>query len=307
MIQTELSVIIPLYNKEMSIVRALQSVAEQEIVPFEVIVVDDGSEDKSADLVRQFQMQEEINLRFIQQENRGVSSARNKGVKEATTHYIAFLDADDEWLPNYTEDLQTLILSEPDADFYSLGYELYKDQKKGIQKVALPDSFSGIVENFVEVYNSGYGIIHSSTVCFKRDFFWKIGGFPDGKINGEDIYLWLTASLNGSMAFKNIVAARIHKTEELSIDRRKKAIPYHIEFYSSKLDEVKEDQRKMLKKFLMKSMAIHWAAAKIEKNRWFRKQIRKKGLQISNLFYILLLTSEILPRQIFTLLKKGHI
>src|SRR5262245_50985738 len=96
----DVSVIIPLYNKATTVERTLASIDAQTIRDFEVIVVDDGSTDGSADLIAAWP---EPRIRLIRQENAGPGAARNKGLAEANGRYVAFLDADDEWLPEFLE------------------------------------------------------------------------------------------------------------------------------------------------------------------------------------------------------------
>ncbi len=94
-----ISVVIPLYNKEPYIKRAIDSILAQKIQDYEIIVIDDGSTDKSAEVVKSFP---DPRIRLIQQENAGVSAARNRGIEEAKAELIAFLDADDEWTPIFS-------------------------------------------------------------------------------------------------------------------------------------------------------------------------------------------------------------
>lgn len=92
-----ISVVIPVYNKEKFVERCINSVLMQKLLPGEIIVVDDGSIDKSAEIVEtQFKGQ----VTFLKQENQGESQARNNGVNLSSKKWIAFLDADDEWTPN---------------------------------------------------------------------------------------------------------------------------------------------------------------------------------------------------------------
>src|SRR5690554_8078017 len=100
-----ISVIIPMYNAEKTILNALNSIKNQTYKDdFEILVVNDGSIDKSVDCVEKFKKENpEWKIELIHQTNQGVSSARNKGLKVAKGEYIAFLDADDEWLPEKTE------------------------------------------------------------------------------------------------------------------------------------------------------------------------------------------------------------
>ena len=90
-----ISVIIPLYNKEQIIEKCIQSVLTQDYNDFEVVVVNDGSTDRSAEIVKRI---DDSRVRLIEQENGGPSKARNTGVKNAKGEWIVFLDADDEFL-----------------------------------------------------------------------------------------------------------------------------------------------------------------------------------------------------------------
>lgn len=110
------SIIIPLYNKEQTIVRTLYSVLSQTYHDFEVIIVNDGSNDNSLDNINKNILDSRIKI--INQENQGVSAARNRGVEESKHDYIAFLDADDEWLPGYLEKVIEAISLFPNAGMY---------------------------------------------------------------------------------------------------------------------------------------------------------------------------------------------
>ena len=108
-----ISVIIPLYNKEPIIERSLQSVLSQDYDDFEVVVVNDGSTDRSADIVRSIN---DPRIRLIEQENGGPSKARNTGTKNARGEWIVFLDADDELLPGALRIFYRLSVEHSDAD-----------------------------------------------------------------------------------------------------------------------------------------------------------------------------------------------
>ena len=110
-----ISVIIPLYNKEPIIERSLQSVLSQDYDDFEVVVVNDGSTDRSADIVRSIN---DPRIRLIEQENGGPSKARNTGVKNAKGDWIVFLDADDELLPDALRYFAHIINTHPEVDMF---------------------------------------------------------------------------------------------------------------------------------------------------------------------------------------------
>ena len=114
-----ISVIIPLYNAENTILAALDSVKNQEgNFDFEIIVINDGSTDKSAEKVQQFiDENPQLNIQLIHQENKGVSSARNAGLRLAKGEFIAFLDADDVWLPHKTKVMIKVLTENSEIDF----------------------------------------------------------------------------------------------------------------------------------------------------------------------------------------------
>lgn len=98
-----ISVVIPLYNKAHTIVNTLKTVLNQTYQDFEVIIVNDGSTDNCIELIQQNFNNKKIKI--IQQNNAGVSVARNRGITESNGDWISFLDADDEWLPTYLEEV----------------------------------------------------------------------------------------------------------------------------------------------------------------------------------------------------------
>src|SRR6476661_1585017 len=96
----QVTVILPLYNKAKLVSRALDSIANQTYTDWEAIVVDDGSTDDSAQIAAKYVGKK---FRLIQQKNAGPGAARNRGLKETNTEFVAFLDGDDSWLPEYLE------------------------------------------------------------------------------------------------------------------------------------------------------------------------------------------------------------
>lgn len=114
----KISVVIPMYNSRNTILNTLNSVKNQTILPFEVVIIDDGSKDESVTVVEDFiSVSSALNIQLVKQKNRGVSSARNVGLKLAKGDWIALLDSDDEWLPTKLERQIQVLNENPTIDF----------------------------------------------------------------------------------------------------------------------------------------------------------------------------------------------
>lgn len=195
------SVIIPLYNKAPYVRKALDSVFAQTNKDWELIIVDDGSTDNSADVVRELVIGNSklVNdqFRLISQPNAGVAAARNNGVAASHGEYVCFLDADDWWEPNFLEELGRLIREYPDAGLYATNYVYYKPGKT---HVAL--SLDRGYMNYPEAYlHSKQMPVTSITTCMQRRVFDEMGGFPLEIKLGEDFLLWAETALHYPIAF----------------------------------------------------------------------------------------------------------
>ena len=199
--KTNVTVVIPLYNKELYIKRALESIFLQTINNFEIIVVDDGSTDKGPDIVQKIN---DPRVRLIQQKNAGVSAARNRGIEEAKGELIAFLDADDEWKPEFLETIVHLRSKYPDAGVYATAYNTLSAD--GI--IMVPHSKpagSGLKDN---IYHNYFRAavhkdvdIHISSVAIPKDIFKELGGFLVGERLGEDLELYCRVCMRYPIAF----------------------------------------------------------------------------------------------------------
>jgi glycosyltransferase involved in cell wall biosynthesis len=114
----EISIIIPVYNSENSILYTLESVRHQTFKDFEIIIVNDGSHDISEVIIKKYiEENPDLIIIYIQQTNQGVSKARNVGMRMAKGNWIALLDSDDEWLPNKLERQMQILKLNPQIDF----------------------------------------------------------------------------------------------------------------------------------------------------------------------------------------------
>jgi len=147
------SVIIPLYNKAPYVSKAIGSVLAQTFTDYELVVVDDGSRDDSAEMAAKA-MDGRPDCRLIRQENAGVSMARNNGVAASQGDYLCFLDADDWWEPTFLEEMSKLIAEFPDAGIYGTGYTIVNEtkHKTRVAPIGVEAGFGKGYINYCQVY-----------------------------------------------------------------------------------------------------------------------------------------------------------
>lgn len=194
------SVVVPLYNKEAHVKNTLNSILVQTIKNFEIIVVNDGSTDESAEVVKNLN---DSRIRLINQGNAGVSVARNRGINEAKADLIAFLDGDDEWKTNFLEEILELRDKYPEAGIYAMAYE---KSNRGEIKIANikgfpPAPWKGLLPSYFLSTALGDSPICSSSVCVPKCTLLDIGMFKVGVKWGEDDDLWGRIALKYPIAF----------------------------------------------------------------------------------------------------------
>ncbi len=210
----KVSVVIPLYNKVRHIRRAIDSVLKQTCQDFELVIVDDGSTDGSGDIVRQFA---DPRIRLIVQANAGASAARNRGICEAVCDLVAFLDADDEWLPCFLETVIGLRAHYPEAGMYATAYRY--SQGESTWRAAFTDCVTSPQGGFLNDYFRaalGPPPVSSSAVMIPKYVLTKVGCFPPGIRRGEDLQTWAAIALHYRVAWSPLEGAVYH----LSTDNR---------------------------------------------------------------------------------------
>lgn len=210
-----ISVVIPLYNKEKQIAYTLQSVFEQTFQDFEIVAVDDGSTDNSVEEVEKF---DDSRIRLIHQTNAGVSAARNRGIEEARGELIAFLDADDEWMPEYLATQYGLYQKYPECSVYACNYEFRDSEGKVTPTIIrkLPfEGEDGVLSNYFEVASCSHPPLWTSAVVIKKSAIQAIGGFPIGIKSGEDLLTWARLAVSGTIAYSRKSLAMFIRDEGL--------------------------------------------------------------------------------------------
>ena len=196
------TVVIPLFEKGPYVRRALESACAQTFPAAEIMVVNDGSTDGGGDVARAFVPPAGgPRVRVIDQANRGVSAARNAGIAAASQAYVAFLDADDRWAPEFLARMRDLIERCPGAMLYGAGFVTTRDGRElrrygvvpaeiegGDPRGGCVDFFRGLAREFV---------VHSSSMIAPKAALERIGGFSEGVTHGEDFLVWAKLALAG--------------------------------------------------------------------------------------------------------------
>jgi len=217
------SVIIPTYNNGKYLPESLGSALNQTVSPHDVIVVDDGSTDNTPDVIKPYLS--DTRIKYIRTENRGVSAARNTGIEMANSELIAFLDADDIWLPNKLEAQLPLFNNPRVGVVYSLRQ---------------PFNEHGLIKNYehVKVFRGDvlrhlmeHNFICLSSAVVKRECFDKAGLFDVRFSHGEDMHLWLRIAAEG-YEFEYVSMVLVDRREGGEASRRQN---WDKRFYGGKL------------------------------------------------------------------------
>jgi glycosyltransferase involved in cell wall biosynthesis len=192
------SIIVPYYNNEKTIIRAISSILNQSYRNFEIILIDDGSIDDSYSIVNNYIKDyiNEFSIFSLKQENRGPSAARNKGILMSRGKYIAFLDADDEWNNNKLIEQISILTVNENIDLLGCNYNIVTD--KGIKKL-------GFVKNKLEKISFKRMLIkhYYATPCVivKKSVILECGLFNESQHFMEDALLFtkICRDFNGYM------------------------------------------------------------------------------------------------------------
>ncbi len=189
------SVVIPAWNVEPYIARAIDSALAQTRAPDEILVVDDGSTDGTADIVRGYGDR----IRYMHQPQTGAAEARNRGIEQATGRWVAFLDADDQWLPDKLARQMDLLARNPDIVWcYSNYFLRYKDSdrqtlshtsQKAVNLLAGKDYF----DDYLLAFSAG-APTSMTTMIVRRDILLTVGMFEVGRKWAQDADLGLRIS-----------------------------------------------------------------------------------------------------------------
>ncbi len=207
------SIIIPLYNKEKYIEKTILSVLQQSEQDFEVIVVDDGSTDNSANIVRKIKNSK---IRLVCKENGGVSSARNLGICESRGDNICFLDGDDIWERDFLETISMLIEKFPEAGLFCASYQVsYKKRVVQPQFRSTMNTEAHLIKDFFEMATGPFWVCNSSNAVVKREIILSMNKwFPENESVYEDFDFWIRIGANNATAHSNRVCSTYNRVTE---------------------------------------------------------------------------------------------
>lgn len=205
----KVSVVIPTYNCDRLLGETINSVLHQTYLDFEVIVVDDGSTDRTAELVNNYGK----NVRYLYQENKGQGAARNAGMRMSNGVYIAFLDSDDIWLPTKLERQMSVIDSGSNVNFVYCDVEVF-EHLSGARLFFARQLFKPYQGNNIGSKLLLNNFIFSSTPIVKQKVFEKVGYFDESRLlqGIEDWDMWLRIAANYSLTFlgEPLAKYRVH-------------------------------------------------------------------------------------------------
>lgn len=240
-----ISVVIPLYNKAHVVLDTIQTVLNQVYKDFEVIIVDDGSTDDGLELIkRNFS---DSRLRFVVQKNEGVSSARNKGARVASFDYVAFIDADDQWHPQYLKIMAEEIRKYPHVGMFTSGGLV---QEKEHVSYRLARKYLGY-RGKIDWFENPFVFSHTSSTIVKKSLFIQEGGFPLGMKCLEDFTLFSKLAIAADVVYIGLPISKYvggieGQITSASPDTRFQWLKYVCRYYNESFENwsTKDIQRK---------------------------------------------------------------
>lgn len=280
------SVVMPAYNRERVISRAIRSVLSQGYRDFELLVVDDGSTDHTCDVVVGI---DDPRIKLIRaSENRGAAAARNKGIKQAAGSLISFLDSDDEYLPRFLEESVKKLSTAPAQVGMVWTGVTYLDEESSKERTAAPwkpRQTEGPYTSFLRELHVGAG----SGVMIRREVFDVVGYFDEDLRAAEDTEFFIRVSRNYSFDQVPESLLRIYKSDNnrLSLDFTRMAVAYE-KIVAVNIDEITQ-RPELRKKYFYKLMWLHYhTGSKQAARKYFNLLNNKKeaGLKTWILFLI---------------------
>jgi len=277
---SKVSVIIPTYNRADLLPRAINSVLNQIFQNFELIIVDDGSTDNTRQVVEEFQKKDK-RIKYIWQENSGApAKPRNTGIKNSQGEYIAFLDHDDEWLPQKLEKQLEIFEKNHQNNLGFVGCNNFIIKEDKIQEYKTP-KYKNILPEILEKCF----IRSCSGVIIKKSVLNKVGFFDENLKTGDDWDMWIRTIINGySFDFvdKPLFKYYIH-SENISAPKNIKKVIADENYILEKYKKYYEQNPKFYSNRLRYTGTRYILAKDLKKGReYFKKSIKLNPLNFKS-------------------------
>ena len=243
----KIDLVIPLYNKKKHIKRCIDSATDQYKKEFnKIIIINDGSTDGVENILKSLESKYS-NLKVLNQNNKGVSEARNEGIRISKANYIVFLDADDELNKYYLHEIHRLILKFKNSNvkvFSTTHKNVYKNDNNSKEVYFERKSNFNLSSNPLLNISFNKSILCASGVCIKKDLINK-NLFPKNIKIGEDIYVWEKILLSEKLAWSNQKLITVYKNAENRAQDLNKDVPFYILQYKNFYKEIKYFNKKI--------------------------------------------------------------
>lgn len=317
------SVVIPLHNKETTVLRAVESVLRQTELPESVIVVDDGSTDNSVSRLMQSEFWKFITL--IRQAQSGPGPARNAGWSRSGSEWIAFLDADDVWLPRHLATLRVLVEELPDVEWVSTSSKVVMERssRRPAEYTYVRSAVNAIMQptrrrraSYFDLNRNRFALPNSSTTAVQKQALEAVAGFPH-VVPNEDLALWCALALRGCVGYSPVRTVEIHRgTSNISTYFRQRdsslycedafalAETPHFRVVSTALDHDKLDShiRVSAELYLDYLLLRHWPTVIVQKTQTCAREALSLVRRKRHWRYALFIFAAYLPQRTATLL-----
>lgn len=238
-----ISVIIPLYNKEKSIIDTVNSVLNQSYRDFELIIVNDGSTDNSLSVIESIK---DSRIIIINKNNGGVSSARNLGILSAKSEYLAFLDGDDIWDKDHLLEIKRLIQYNKNILIYATGFQ--KITNKQNINIKNNESEIIIIDNFFDYENTTKTLFSSSSFAINIGILKNMNLFYNEKYKfGEDVDFWYRIAKGNRILLSSKITSFYFLASE---NRSDYVMPIKFRFHLYDFDNKSLSEKKYLGKLV---------------------------------------------------------
>jgi len=249
----KISIVIPVYNTEKYVAECIESCLNQTYKDYEIIIIDDGSTDKSVDIISEYHKNNKNKITLIHKENGGTASALNTGFERMKGEWFKWVSADDVLYPTALETMMDLIEKIPDNTQYIYYTDFVEiDQNSKVIKIRRePDrTIHTSDENSVELMYHSYG--NGSTSMIHRSLFHTVGKFREGLRQAEDLEFWMRACIKFKyqMYHLNLITLSYRRHSESLTSAT--IIPEYLELVESFRSEYKQYLTKEQIKYLNK-------------------------------------------------------